>query len=101
MSSAICFHCQTTIFLDWTKFKAVTDYKIIYAKSMIFAFIQVENIVGKGENACYQHYLLYPQCFQKASSLQCMGSLKVMIVWQSFKALTLYKTTKFWTERNS
>ena len=29
---------------------------------------RVENIVGKGENAGYQHFLLYPQCFQKASS---------------------------------
>ena len=27
----------------------------------------VENIVGKGENAGYQHFLLFPQCFQKAS----------------------------------
>ena len=23
-----------------------------------------ENIVGKGENAGYQHFLLFPQCFQ-------------------------------------
>ena len=22
-----------------------------------------ENIVGKGENAGYQHFLLFPQCF--------------------------------------
>ena len=28
----------------------------------------VENIVGKGENAGYQHFLLFPQCFQKAFS---------------------------------
>ena len=27
----------------------------------------VENIVGKGENAGNQHFLLFPQCFQKAS----------------------------------
>ena len=27
----------------------------------------VENIVGKAENADYQHFLLFPQCFQKAS----------------------------------
>ena len=26
----------------------------------------VENIVEKGENAGYQHFLLFPQCFQKA-----------------------------------
>ena len=38
----------------------------------------VENIVGKGENAGYQHFLLFPHCFQKAS---VPGSLKVGIVW--------------------
>ena len=38
----------------------------------------VENIAGKGENAGYQHFLLFPQCFQKASSA---GSSKVAIVW--------------------
>ena len=35
-------------------------------------------IVGKGENAGYQHFLLFSQCFPKLSSL---GSLKVGIVW--------------------
>ena len=29
-------------------------------------FDKVENIVGKGENAGYQHFLLFPRCFQKA-----------------------------------
>ena len=38
----------------------------------------VENIAGKGENAGYQHFLLFPQCFQKASF---SGSLKVVMVW--------------------
>ena len=27
---------------------------------------RVENIVGKGENAGYQHFLLFPQCFKNA-----------------------------------
>ena len=27
---------------------------------------RVENFVGKGENAGYQHFLLFPQGFQKA-----------------------------------
>ena len=27
----------------------------------------VENIVGKGEIACYEQILLFPQCFQKLS----------------------------------
>ena len=41
-------------------------------------FDGVENIVGKGENAGYQHFLLFPQYFQKASFSE---SLKVGIVW--------------------
>ena len=45
---------------------------------MISVFDRVENIVGKGENAGNQHFLLFPQCFQKASFL---GSLEVGIVW--------------------
>ena len=36
---------------------------------IISAFDSVENIVGKGENAGYQHFLLFPQCFEKASFL--------------------------------
>ena len=44
---------------------------------MISLFERVENIVGKGENAGNQHFLLFPQCFQKASFL---GLLKVGIV---------------------
>ena len=39
---------------------------------------RVENIVGKGENAGFQHFLIFPQCFQKAPYL---GSLKDGIVW--------------------
>ena len=38
----------------------------------------VENIVGKGENAGNQHFLLFAQCFQNVSYT---GSLKVGIVW--------------------
>ena len=32
---------------------------------------RVENIVGKGENAVYQHFLLFPQCFQRPSVSGC------------------------------
>ena len=32
-----------------------------------FVLVQIENIVGKGENAGDKHFLLYPQCFQKLS----------------------------------
>ena len=34
---------------------------------IVSVFDMVENIVGNGENASYQHFLLYPQFFQKLS----------------------------------
>ena len=45
---------------------------------MIFVFDGIENNVGKGENAGYQHFLLFQQCFQKTFSSVV---LKVGIVW--------------------
>ena len=54
-------------FLDMTKFKAIADDNSNVAKMVISLFDRAENIVGKGENAGYQHFLLFPQCFQKAS----------------------------------
>ena len=33
---------------------------------------RIENILGKGENAGYQHFVLFPICLQKPPSL---GSL--------------------------
>ena len=43
-----------------------------------FALDKIQNIVGEEENAGYQHFLLFPQCFQMAFS---SGSLKLGIVW--------------------
>ena len=43
---------------------------------MISVFDRVENLVGKGENAVYQHFLLFPQGFLKAPF---SGLLKVGI----------------------
>ena len=34
----------------------------------------VENFVGTGENPGYQYFLLFPQCFQKASVSGCSKS---------------------------
>ena len=42
------------------------------------SFDRVENIVEKRENAGYQHFLFFQQCFQKVSF---SGSVKVKIVW--------------------
>ena len=64
--------------LDMTKLKAFADNKLKVVKMKIFIFDRVENTVGKGENAVYQHFLLFPLYFPKPS---CLGSLKVRIVW--------------------
>ena len=48
------------------------------AEVVEFVLDRVENIVEKGENAGYQHFLLCPQCFQRAAF---QGCLKPGIVW--------------------
>ena len=76
--------------LDWNKFKAFVDKKLIIVKMIIFLPRRIENIVGKGENAGNQHFLLLPQCFQKASfsrSGLCGKGLKGL--WERKKMLEI------------
>ena len=45
--------------LDWERVNSLPhkpDFSRPYKRNL-------ENIVGKGENAGYQHFLLFPQCF--------------------------------------
>ena len=56
--------------LDWSKLKAFADNKINLNKKSKLVFGRVKNIVEKGENAGYQHFLLFQQCFQKGSLLR-------------------------------
>ena len=49
---------------------------------IISVFDRVENIVGKGENAGHQHFLLFPQCFEKASFPDMS---KGVIMWECVK----------------
>ena len=51
---------------------------------MISVFDKVENIVGKEENAGYQHFLLFLRCFQKSSHT---GLQKVVIAWYRVKTV--------------
>ena len=80
----ICFNWQrlnsllNDKILDESKLKAFATNKINMAELLKFVLKRVENIVGKGENAGYQHFLLFPQCFQKATF---SGWLKFGIVW--------------------
>ena len=53
--------------LDLSKFKAFAGDKIILTQNLKFVLGRVKHIVGKGKNAGYQHFLLFPQCFRKLS----------------------------------
>ena len=52
---------------------------------IISVFDRVENIVGKGEIARHEQFLLFPQCFQKASFPEAS---KGVIVWEWVKQKT-------------
>ena len=64
--------------LDLSKFRAFAENKSNVTQNLKIVLGRVENIVGIGENAGYQHFLLFLQCFQK---LSFSGLLKVGIVW--------------------
>ena len=76
--------------LDLSILKAFADNNLNVYQKLKFALERVENIVEKGENAGYQHFLLFPQCFQQTSSL---GSLKVVMVWLRIKRVSFQSST--------
>ena len=64
--------------LEYSKWKAYADDKIQVDEKLKFVMGLEENILRKGENAVYQQFLFFPQCFEKLSFLRL---LKVVIVW--------------------
>ena len=74
--------------IDWSKLKVFADDKLNINEKLKFCFGKVENIMGKGENAGYKHFLFFPQCFQMSSS---QGSLKHGIVLEKFNSLPYNK----------
>ena len=57
-------------------------------------FKPVENTLRKGEIACYEQFLLFPQCFQKA----CFpGASKGVIVWEWVNSIKILDVTKLTT----
>ena len=64
--------------LEWSKLKASADDKISVNLKTEFYFGMSRKHCGKGESAGYQHFLLFPQCFQKPSF---SALLNVSIVW--------------------
>ena len=51
--------------LDLPKFKAFKEDKLNMTEKLKFAMGRVENVAENGENVGNQHYLLFPECFQK------------------------------------
>ena len=70
-------HYQTTN-LDSSKLKDFAGDNLKFQGNGRTLFKPVENTVGKGEIACYEQFLLFPQCFQKACF---QGASKGVIVW--------------------
>ena len=65
-------------FLDRSKLKASSDDKINVTENLKFDLGKAENIMGKGQNAGYQQFLLFRQCFQKLAFPEVFT---VGIVW--------------------
>ena len=63
---------------------------------MISLSDRIENIVGKGENAGYQHFLLFLQCFQKPSFL---GLLKIGLCGRELKYKPFQTKEGFWKQK--
>ena len=55
-----------------------------------FVFEWLQNIVGEGENAGFQDFLLFLQCFQRVSSA---GSLNLVKMWSSVNVRLIYFTS--------
>ena len=54
-------------FLEWSQLKAFAEKNIKVTEKLKTVLEKVENFLGTGENASYQHFLLFPQCLKKAS----------------------------------
>ena len=61
---------ETTKIFGVTKSKAFADDKISAIEKMKCVLGWVENIVEKGENGCFKHFLLFPTMFSKGFFLR-------------------------------
>ena len=76
VKSILCFSCKVfytvyekSLSLDWSKLKAFAGEKLYIAEEVKFLGEGQKTSLGeKEENPSPQHFLLFPQCFQKASS---------------------------------
>ena len=64
---------------DCSKLEAFADDNLNVTKKFEFVVVRVEHIVGKGENAGYQHFLLFPTMFSIGFFLRVV--INTGIVW--------------------
>ena len=65
--------------LDWSNLKAFVDDKIKVTENLKFVHGRVENIVGKGKNTGFQHFVLFPLMFSKSLFLKVVKSWDYMV----------------------
>ena len=61
-----------------SKLKALADDKLNVPKSIQFVYLTVETIVGHGENAGNQHFLLFPHFFFKRAFSSCASRIIIV-----------------------
>ena len=72
--------------LDSTKLKEFADDNLKFDENGKKFSEWVDNTAGKGEFACSEQFLLFPQCFQKS----CTADTKKQgLVWERAKPSTL------------
>ena len=72
---------------DWSILEAFANDKIKVTKTLKLVVGRLWNIAGKGENAGYQHFLLFPQWFHKTSLFM---SWKVGIAWRRVQVMKIF-----------
>ena len=73
MTSFLCIYSLTSDkSVAWHNLKAFAEDTLNVCQVIEFVFVMEENIVGKGENAGYQHFLLFQESFQSLHFHGCL-----------------------------
>ena len=68
LQQKFCFnYLRNDIILDQSRLKGFADNRINETQKLKYVFKRVENIVGKEENAGYQHFLLFHDVLKRLS----------------------------------
>ena len=71
--------------LDPSKLKELADSNFKFEEIGRKFSKWLENTVGKGEIACYEQFLLFPQCFRKTCTADTIGQTFCFANWEQNK----------------